>query len=485
MTDTTSGETEHYRQELSRSLSLRGNVLITLSAVTPASSVFIIIPTVLLTVGGASFLAFLAAAVLGIFMAMCYAELSSAFPISGGEYSFVGRVLGRATGFALFLMNAVSLVMIVCVIALGTGEYLSAAFSGANSKWVGIAVIVGCALVATLNIRTNAWVTGIFLSLEIAALLVLCGLGFSHVSRGVDTLWTAQVVSDHGTLVGVGAGLVVAQMATALFAYNGYGAAIYFAEETVGASKVLGKVVMTSLAVTVLAEVGPMVAVLLGSPSLTALLNAPSPMEYFVSSRGSHALNTAVSLAVAIAIINATVAITLQASRTIWGAARDGAFPDVVGHKLSYVHPKLHTPLWATLFVGLAAAVVGSFVPLNSLIVATGATLLVLYVLVALSAIVGRRTGATAHADYKMPLFPAAPVIVIISLLYVAVQLWDANPWQIIIALVALGIGYVYYAAYLRPRHATRWTMAAMAADDEEYSRVPDQVLDTAEVEEA
>ncbi|MBN9620321.1 MAG: APC family permease, partial [Actinobacteria bacterium] len=151
-----------YKQELSRSLSLRGNILITLSSVTPASSVFIIIPAVIAAVGGASFVAFLASAFVGIFMAYCYAELSSAFPIAGGEYSFAARVLGKATGFALFLMNAMSLVLIIGVIALGTGEYLSAAFSGANSKWVGVAVIVGSALIAVLNIRTNAWVTGVF-----------------------------------------------------------------------------------------------------------------------------------------------------------------------------------------------------------------------------------------------------------------------------------------------------------------------------------
>lgn len=462
---------DHYEQELSRSLSLTGNVLITLSAVTPASSVFIIIPAVLLAIGGASFLAFLGAAVVGVCMALCYAELSTAFPIAGGEFSWVGRILGKATGFALFLMNTLSLMMIIGVIALGTGEYLAAAFSAANSKWVGVAVIVICAFVAILNIRTNAWVTGIFLVLEMGALVVLCVLGFTHVSRGVDTLWVAQTVDSHGTLVGVGAGLVVAQMATAIFAYNGYGAAIYFAEETRGASKVLGRVILVSLGVAVAAEIIPMVAVLLGAPSMHALLSAPSPMEYFVTSRGSHGLNTVVSLAIAIAIINATVAITLQAGRTLWAAARDGAFPDIVGRKLAYVHPKLQTPIGATLFVGFAAAAIASAVPLNSLIIATGATLVILYLLVALAVIAGRRSGRTAHAAYRMPLYPLAPIVAIASLVYVAKELWQANPWQLIIALAGLVIGFVYYVIYLRPRSDTRWTMSASAtAEDEDVT---------------
>jgi amino acid transporter len=455
-----------YEQELSRSLSLRGNVLITLSSVTPASSVFIIIPAVLAAVGGASFVAFIASAVVGIFMAYCYAELSSAFPIAGGEYSFAARVLGKGTGFALFLMNALSLIMIIGVIALGTGQYLSAAFSGANSKWVGVAVIVGCALIAVLNIRTNAWVTGTFLTLEMAALVVLTVLGFAHVSRPVSTLFHAQTVGGHGVLTGVGLGLVAAQTATAVFAYNGYGAAVYFAEETRNAARGLARVIMWSLAVTVAAELVPMTAVLLGAPNLTTLLSSSAPMEYFVTARGSHALNTVVSLAIAIAIINAVVAITLQTGRTLYGSARDRAYPDAISSFFARVHPRLQTPVPATLFVGIAAAVVASIVPLHSLIIATGATLVALYIVVALSAIVGRRNGTTAHAVYKMPVWPVAPVLVIAALGYVTYELWQGNPWQVIIAVGALAVGYAYYYAYLYPRRATRWTMPAAARDE-------------------
>lgn len=460
-----------YEQELSRSLSLRGNVLITLSAVTPASSVFIIIPAVLVAIGGASFIAFAVAAVVGIFMAFCYAELSSAFPIAGGEYSFVARVLGKATGFALFLMNTLSLILIIGVIALGTGEYLSAAFSSANSKWVGVAVIVVSAVIAVLNIRTNAWVTGTFLCVEMAALVVLTLLGFIHVSRPVSTLFEAQTfqaaTGGHGgVLVGVGLGLVAAQAATAIFAYNGYGAAVYFAEETRDAARGIAKAILWSLAVTVAAEIIPMTAVILGAPSLSALLGADSPMQYFVTARGGSTLNTIVSLGIALAIINAVIAITLQGGRTLFGSARDRAYPDAISKFFGYVHPRLQTPLPATLFMGGCAAVVASFVPLDALITATGATLVALYLLVALSALVGRRNGTTSHAKYRMPAWPAAPVLVIATLGYVTYELWISNLVQVLIAIGALAVGYAYYYGYLYPRRADRWTMPDAPPDE-------------------
>jgi amino acid transporter len=465
-----------YRQELSRSLTLRGNILITLSAVTPASSVFIIIPAVLAAVGGASFVAFLAAAFVGVFMAFCYAELASAYPIAGGEYSFVARVLGKATGFALFLMNAVTVVLIIGVIALGTGDYLAAAIPGAASKWAGVAVIVLSAVVAVLNIRTNAWVTGTFLAVEMAALLVLTGLGLLHVSRPLTVLFHPQTAGTGGVLEGAAWGLVAAQMATAVFAYNGYGAAIYFSEETRNAARGIARAILWSLAITVLAEIVPMTAVILGAPDLGKLLSSPAPMQYFVTARGGSTLNTVVSLAIALAIINAVVAITLQGGRMIYSSARDRAYPDAVSRVFDRVHPRLQTPLPATLFVGAVAAVTAALVPIDFLILATGATLVVLYIIVALAAVVGRRNGTTAHAPYRMPAWPLAPVVVILVLGYVATQVWRADPRQVLIALGVLVVGYAYYYAYLHPRRADRWTMPA-AVDDEHATEDPGAVL--------
>ncbi len=264
----------------------------------------------------------------------------------------------------------------------------------------------------------------------------------------------------------MGLGLVAAQTATAIFAYNGYGAAVYFSEETRNAARGIARAILWSLAITVAAELIPMTAVILGAPDLGKLISNPAPMQYFVTARGGNTLNTIISLAIALAIINATVAITLQAGRTLFSSARDRAYPDPVSKAFGYVHPRLRTPVVATLFVGAAAAVIASIVPLNSLIVATGATLVALYLIVARSSIVGRRNGTTAHAKYKMPLWPLAPVAVIIALGYVTYELWLGNPWQVVIAAGALVVGYVYYYVYLYSRRGTRWTMPDAPHDE-------------------
>lgn len=225
-----------YKQELSRELSIRQNILITLSAVTPASSVFIIVPAVLLSLGGASVLAMALAAFAAMFVGMCYAELSTRYPISGGEYTWAARILGKPLGFGVMLLTLVSGVLIIPVIGLGTGMYLGVAFSGLSGNNVGLIVMALCTIVAALRIKTNAWVTGIFLGIELLAVVVLIFLGIIHVSRPISSFWTPAAISSTGTLEAVSWGLVISLLAVALFAYNGYGQAVYYAEETKNAS---------------------------------------------------------------------------------------------------------------------------------------------------------------------------------------------------------------------------------------------------------
>ena len=84
---------------LIRSMKLLGALFLTLSAATPASSVFVIVPDVLSQAGTGALLSMAAAALIAVCVAQVYAELGSAFPFAGGEYAMVGRTLGPSAGF--------------------------------------------------------------------------------------------------------------------------------------------------------------------------------------------------------------------------------------------------------------------------------------------------------------------------------------------------------------------------------------------------
>ena len=173
---------------LARSMKLLGALFLTLSAATPASSVFVIVPDVLTQAGTGALIAMGIAALIAICVAQVYAELGSAFPFSGGEYAIVGRTLGPLSGFIVLGLNLTNSLLATAVLALGVAEYLGAAIPGLAPIPIALAVIVGSTLLGILNIRTNALVTGVFVLVEIAALAVLAVLGFMHPARGLPEL---------------------------------------------------------------------------------------------------------------------------------------------------------------------------------------------------------------------------------------------------------------------------------------------------------
>jgi amino acid transporter len=401
---------------LRRGLRVLGALLITLSAITPASSVFIIAPGVIKQAGTGAIWSFLAAGVVGVLMAFVYAELASAYPLTGGEYAIVGRTLGRLPGFMVMGLILVTQVIIIAVIALGVGIYLSAVFPDLNGPVVGAVTVVVAAGFGVLDVRLNAWVTGGFLAIEILALVIVSLLGFAHVSR---PLLDSPVAGSPPAAVSIG--LIGAATAIAIFAYNGYGSAVVLGEETADAPVGIARTILWALVITVVAELVPVIAVLLGAPSLDALFGADNVLEYFITARGGSGLNTAISLAIALAIINAVLAILLLTARLFFSTGRDRVWPAPVNRALSAIHPRFRTPWVATLIVGALAAA-ACFVDLDVLLVLTGASLIVVYAALCLAAIAGRRNGSTAHGAYRMRWFPLPPILALGALGYVTYQ---------------------------------------------------------------
>ncbi|TPN18137.1 APC family permease [Mesorhizobium sp. B2-3-3] len=440
---------------LDRALNALGTLMIVLSAVTPASSVFIIVPGVIALAGTGSFLSFVLAAVIGLFMAFVYAELSSAYPIAGGEYTMIGRTLGRFWGFVTLVLVFVSIVLIVAVIALGVGTYLGVLIPNLSPQWVGVVTIALAGTVAAMRIKLNAFVTGIFLGIEMLALLILTGLGFAHVERPLSSLFTSpQLLDATNTLVPASAGIILASTAVSLFAYNGYGAAAYFGEETHDARRNIGKVVLWALVITVAAELIPLTAVLLGSPDLPGLLAAPQKIEYFLEARGGHALTVLISLAIAVAIFNAVIAIILQAARLLFSSGRDKTWFGPINAAIASVHGSYASPWIATIVVAVLAAV-ACFIDINLLLVVSGTSLVVIYALLCVAVFAGRRNGTTAGGHYRMPLFPVPAILAFVALVYVAYQnLLDAafgRP-SLIATLLIMVVAAIYYILVLARR---------------------------------
>jgi len=403
---------------LKRSMRVIGTLLLTLSAVTPASSVFVIVPGAITQAGSGAFLSMAAAAILAIPIAYVYSELASAFPIAGGEYSMVGRSVGAAAGFATFGLTITSNMLAPAVLALGASTYLAVVVPDLNPIVVGMTIIAATTVLGILHIRTNAWVTGVFLLLELLALAVLAVLGFLDVKRSLWEIITHPVVVSQSALHPTPLAAIGVATSVSIFAYNGYGAAVYFAEEMHEAPRLIARTILWALVITVVTELVPLTAVLMGAPNLQALLGSTSPFSDFITAVGGYALSVVIGLSVALAILNAVLATLLQNARFFYSTGRDGTWHPRINDAFLVTHDRFNSPWIATLAAGISSMAM-CLLGLQWLLVITGTGIALIYAAVCIAAIAGRTTGTTKHAVYRMPLYPLWPVLGLLALAYV------------------------------------------------------------------
>jgi len=453
---------------LPRSLGLLAVLFLTLSVTTPASSVFVIVPGMLRAAGSGALWAMLISGLVLIATAYIYAELSSAWPIAGGEYVMVARTMGPAAGFAILGVSVVNNVLFPPVAGLGISAVLASVVPGLPQVPVAVAIVALATLCGLLNIRVNAWITGIFLGIELVALGIVAALVFAGPARPLLDLFVHPVMpSAAGFVLATPAAIGIATT-IGIFALNGCGTAVYFAEELHEAPRQVARAVLWALVLTLLSEGLPLIAVLVGAPDLGAIFAADDPFGMFVSQRGGKVVADVVAIGVAIAILNAAIAFLLACARFFYSTARDRSWGYPLDAWMSALHPRHASPWLATLICG-GVGIAACFLPMKLLLLLSGTGLIAVYAGIALAAIVGRRTGATAHAAYRMPFHPVAPFVTLAALAYIIVMNWqDAEEGRISLiataAQILLSLGYYFLVLRRRGWHVHHSLEAAGAA---------------------
>jgi amino acid transporter len=449
----------HYKQELDRGLHVLGNVMMTISGVAPTASVFIIAPIAFLFAGTGAFWSFIIAGVIGIGMAFAYAEAGTAFPVTGGEWALVSRILGRPLGFVTLVFMLISVIVIPSSIALGASQYLSVIWAGANQNLVAAIIMLVVGGLAVLQIKTNSIIQGVLLGVELIAVLSITILGFANVHQSGSVLIHPVMYDSSGTAVAVTFGMIMSAVVFAIFAFNGYGGAIVFSEETKHARKNIARAILWTLLITVLVELIPVTAAILGAPSLTDFMAAPSPMQYILTTLGNDTVNTVISLLVFVAIFNSCLAIVVLMSRIVFGSGRDKVWPEPFNAWLAKVHPRFKSPWVAAVVMAVIGAILCASTTKTYVVTFTGVVLAFTYILIAGSSIVVRLRFKDLPQHYKMPMWPFWPCVSLVGVVYMLVKLTQAQ-WKDLAIVLGAAVGaLIYYYAYLYPRRGKKWIM--------------------------
>jgi amino acid transporter len=373
--------------------------------------------------------------------------------VAGGLYSIVTRVLGRPIGFLAMLDYIGQAVFLPASVAFGVGTYINSLDPSLSANWIAAGMMILVAIIACLDVKLNAAMIGFFLAIEMAVVIMLALAGFLDVHQSVSTFTHPHMAAAHG-LGPVATSAIIAALATALFSVNGYDSAINFSEETEGSAAGVGKAVVMAATIGIVFEVIPFIGVSLGAAHLSSFLHSTTPLTDVVRSSFGHTAVTIVTWGAILAIFNASLAITLQFSRVVYSSGRDRAWPLPISNALAWVHPRFKMPWVSTAIVGIAGAVLCAQSSLISVVTFTSVLIIVLYALIAISAIVSRFTQKELDRPFRMPLWPVAPII---SLVGVGIALSQQKASDLIVVAAIFAAGAIYYVLFLMPRRDRYW----------------------------
>jgi amino acid transporter len=392
-----------------------------------------------------------------IVWAMIYAELGSAYPYAGGEYVGVGSILGPWAGFASLTVWTITVGPAAAFLAKTVAVYFSDLVPSSSPAIVTFGVLGAAMVVALLAVRTSALVTGIFLAIEMLAVLALIGAGFWHPARSLAEVVLHPVALDAaGNLAPVGIGAMALAGISAAYATSGGNQAIAFGEELADPHRRMGRVVLIAALTGAFCTAVPVIAVVLGAGDLSAILKSPVPFSSFFAAVAGPVAGHVLSAAVIVAIFNALIAQIMFSGRLVFSLGRDEIFHPRINVTLAKVHRSSGAPRLATWVVGVISAVCCL---LNTHVLVVFLSSLTVYSLglVSLAIIVGRKRRMTGQRGYwRAPLFPLMPVLgLVLAIAFAVADVLDADAGRpsllLLGAFIIGGLLWHHFALRRRP----------------------------------
>ncbi len=432
---------------LKRQLSWVSVLLLTLSALSPVVSVYGYGGGVVKLAGTGTPALFLFAMVPVLIWGAVYAELGSAYPFAGGDYVGVGRVLGPWAGAALMAMWLVVQGPNNAFTAVSMTSYLNELVPAIPVKLAPILVTVAAIGIALLALRASAWITGIFLFIELLAVLTLFLIGMLSPVHHTEILLARPMVVSGSGLLPAHWGDYLIGGTVAISAAIGGNQAIYFGDELHDPHRTMGRAVLWAALIGGLAIALPVASLFLGAHDLGKVLASDVPFTEAVRQGWGPAAARAIDGAVALAMFNALIVMVMGYGRQLFQMGRDRYFFAPVNRFLAHVDPRHGAPRRATLASGVIS-LVSLLLPYKILLILLGASTMIPLGLVSLAVWVGRLRGKTGQPGYwrsvAFPLVPLAGFVLTVILGLSAYADRDAGRPSILVLLAVSTIAAIW-----------------------------------------
>ncbi|RZF61861.1 APC family permease [Sphingobacterium corticibacterium] len=352
--------------------------------------------------------------VISLIGAMCYAELSTAFPNTGGDYHFLHRAFGRRFAF-LFAWARMSIIQTgsIALLAFIVGDYMSELYSlGTFSSSIYAAIVViGLTLVNIIGVHVGTGAQKLLVSLQFIGLFVLIVAGLFFAPESSASTTVAPVSS--GITAAIGGAMVMV-----LLTFGGWNEAGYISSEMRGGSKKMALVMIASILIITVIYLLINMAYLhvLGIDGLASSeAVGVETMRVVMGDTGVFFIGLLVILA-ALTSTNATI---FTGARTNHALGRDFS----VFSFMRTWKSKTSTPVNALVTQGVIAIfliIVGSFARsgFESMVDFTAPIFWFFILCTGVSLFVLRYKEPHAPRPFKVPLYPVLPIIFCLTSIY-------------------------------------------------------------------
>lgn len=342
--------------------------------------------------------------------ALCYAELATTYPESGGDVVFLSKAFGEWAGFLFgWLQTFIARPGDISLMALVFARYVNVLVGKPNGTvpvWPAIAVVVLLTALNVVGLRFGKTIQNLLTVGKLIGLLGIVALAFASSSPDPPIIATT---ATQGMPKGVALILI-------LFTYGGWNEMVYVASEVDQPQRNIWKaLVLGTLAVIAAYLLAN--AAFLHALTLPQLANSEAVATDAVSAiLPRHGL-LVVAAVIAISSAGAINGLVLTGGRITHAMKRFSLF-----RWLGTWHPQLNTPVRALLLQAILAIIVISVAKtFDNALIFTSAAVYTFYLATCLSTAVLRFTDPSAHRPFRVPLYPL-PLIVFAAGCFCAIR---------------------------------------------------------------
>ena len=480
---------EHEHGELKRSLGATNLVLLGIGCII-GTGIFVLTGRAAAQFAGpAIIISFIITGTLCALVALSYAELSSAIPVSGSAYSYSYASLGEIAAWIMGVLLVLEYGLAASTVAVGWSGYVASflhdlgmdippSLRGApgtpvtdfvtgavvGTGVVNLPAVIGIVAVTgllILGVSESAFVNNIVVAIKVTVVVAFIAIGAFYVNPDLwsplvpqavppppveqglwseigTALWavvTAQNTGQYGV-----AGIITAA-ATIFFAYIGFEAVSTAGAESRNPSRDMPIGIIGSLIICTILYILTS-AVLVGIVPYTDL-NDAAPIAKAVNQIGLPWFAVLVKIGAIAGLSSVMLVLLYGQTRIFYTMARDGLIPPV----FAQVHPKFKTPWINTLIVGVLAFGFAGFMGLDELANLTNIGTLLAFAIVCLTVVYLRIARPDMKRPFRTPLFPFTPVLGALMCLFLLMSLMARETTRNFF-LVYLAGGIVLYFAY-------------------------------------